>query len=249
LFVDAGASFYLAAGVSLFLIGLSKGGVGGMLGPLITATMALAVPADEAIGLLLPLLIAGDAFAIAAHWGKWARQHVIRLLPASVIGVAAAALVVADISPAQLRRGLGLVILLFIGYRLLEGRLIEGIDYRSRPWHGRVAGVVAGFTSGLAHVGGPPVSIYLLLQRLPPPTYAATSALFFAVLNLIKVPFYGLAGLFNPSLVVRTIPLLPLLPTGVWAGKRFAQRVRREIFEAIILGLLLLSAVFLLLRP
>jgi hypothetical protein len=111
-----------------------------------------------------------------------------------------------------------------------------------------LAGLAAGFSSGLAHVGGPPVSIYLLLQDLPPPTYAATSALFFAVLNLIKIPFYGFAGLFDLQLVLRTLPLIPLLPLGVWVGKRFAHRVRRETFERIILFVLVLSALTLALR-
>lgn len=241
-------TFLLAAGTSIFLIGLSKGGVGGMLGPLITATMALVVPADQAIGLLLPLLIAGDLFAIAAHWGRWARPHAVRLIPGSVVGVLLAVLVIADVAPGQLRRGLAILIVAFILFRLFERRFRVRPTYQARAWHGAAAGSIAGFTSGLAHVGGPPISIYLLLQQLPPPEYAATSALFFAALNLIKVPFYGLAGLFEIPLLVRVVWLLPLLPIGVWSGRWFAHRVRREVFERIILGLLVLSAIFLFLR-
>jgi uncharacterized membrane protein YfcA len=240
-------AYHLAAGTSVFLIGLSKGGVGGMLGPLITATMALALPADQAVGILLPLLIAGDAFAVAAHWGHWVKIHVVRLVPASVIGVLIAVALVADINPLHLRRGLAVLIFLFVLYRLFEKRIVKGLAYQSKPWHGLLAGSVAGFTSGLAHVGGPPVSIYLLMQDLSPSNYAATSALFFALLNLIKLPFYGLAGLIDLTLLGRVVWLLPLLPLGVWLGKRFTQRVQSAIFEYVIVALLLLSMAFLLL--
>lgn len=246
--MSAQLGFYLAAGTSVFLIGLSKGGVGGMLGPLITATMALALPADQAVGLLLPLLIAGDLFAISAHWGNWARQHVIRLVPASVIGVLAAVTLLSEVSPTQLRRGLAVVIILFLLYKLFEARLLRRLTYQSKAWHGSLAGGIAGFTSGLAHVGGPPISIYLLLQQLPPPNYAATSALFFAILNLIKLPFYGWAGLIDLPMLGRMLWFLPLLPLGVWLGKLFTRKVALKVFENIILVLLFLSAIFLLLR-
>lgn len=242
-----GLLFYLATGVSLLLIGLSKGGVGGMLGPLVTATMALVLPADQAIGLLLPLLIVGDAFAIAAHWRHWSGLHARRLVPASILGVILAMVLLTDLPPLILRRGIGLIILLFILFRWLEPRLRRDAKLVVRPWHGHLAGASAGFTSSLAHVGGPPISIYLLVNELPPPVYAATSALFFAVLNLIKLPFYILAGLLMPDLLWRTLPLLPLLPLGVWLGKAFAHRMPLATFNRLILGLLLLSAASLLL--
>ena len=242
-----GPLFYLATGAALLLIGLSKGGVGGMLGPLITAVMAMVLPADQAIGLLLPLLIAGDIFAIAAHWRRWSGVHARRLIPASVVGVIVAVALVADLPPLVLRRGIAVIILLFVIFRWLESRLRGQLQPTIRPWHGHLAGAVAGFSSSLAHVGGPPISIYLLVSELPPPVYAATSALFFAVLNLIKLPFYGLAGLLTPDLLWRAAPLLPLLPIGVWLGKAFAHRVPRMIFDRLIVGLLLMSAASLLL--
>lgn len=247
--MELGLSFYLAAGASLLLIGLSKGGVGGMLGPLVTATMALAVPADIAIGLLLPLLIAGDAFAVAAHWRRWSRIHVLRLVPASAIGVVLAVAVITHIRPEHLRRGLAVLILIFIVYRVSAGWIHPVVQYQSRWWYGPLAGAVAGLTSGLAHVGGPPISIYLLLQDLPPEVYAATSALFFAALNLIKLPFYGASGLIRLPILVRTFWLLPLLPIGVWLGKKFALWVAKETFERIILALLVVSAILLLIEP
>lgn len=241
-------SFYLAAGVSITLIGLSKGGVGGMLGPLVTATMAMVLPANVAVGLLLPLLIVGDAFAVAAHWGRWSRYHVVRLVPASALGVLLAVGILTSVSPLLLRRGLALLILAFLGYRSVSSRFRRSAAYEHQGWHGPAAGAVAGFTSGLAHVGGPPISIYLLLQNLSPSTYAATSALFFAALNLIKLPLYGLSGLIQLPVLIRTLWLLPLMPLGVWAGRWFTRRVAQETFERVIMGLLLMSAVFLLLE-
>jgi uncharacterized membrane protein YfcA len=111
-----------------------------------------------------------------------------------------------------------------------------------------MAGTLAGLFSALAHTGGPPISIYLLLRRIPTRTFNATSALFFAILNWIKVPYYFYADLFDFHRLLDMIWLLPLLPLGVWAGKRLSDRISREAFERVIMVLLVVIALFLILE-
>ena len=86
------------------------------------------------------------------------------------------------------------------------------------------------------------------MQSIPPAIFVATSVLFFAVINWIKVPYYYQAGLFDFPALVRLLWLAPLVPLGVWVGKGLAQRVDRSIYERIILGLLVISGVLLLTR-
>ena len=107
---------------------------------------------------------------------------------------------------------------------------------------------MAGFTSTLAHTGGPPIVVYLLLQDLPPQTFVATSAAYFAVINWLKVPYYAYIGLFHLDPLLRVIWLLPLLPLGVWIGRWGAQRVPKRIFDRIILAALAVTAGLLLFR-
>jgi uncharacterized membrane protein YfcA len=238
----------LTAGVSTFLIGLSKGGLGGMAGPLITALMALVIPADQVLGLVLPLLIAGDVFAVSAHWKNWEQRIVMLMIPGAVVGVTAATFFLTHISAEVLQRSLAIIILIFIVVKLVEEILFSAKIQGSKGWIGTIAGGVAGFTSTLAHAGGPPVTIYLLTQNLQPATFVATSALFFMALNWIKVPYYLYAKLFNLELILSFLWLLPLLPAGVWVGKLLVQRVGKRPFEIAIYVLLTASAILLLIR-
>lgn len=238
--------FIIITIVVICLIGLSKGGLGGTLGALTTPLMTLVLPANQAIGLLLPILIIADIFAVASHWQHWDRKLISFLIPGSVVGMLIASFLLARISPEGLRRGIGIIALLFVIYKLFEKRIANFMQYHPRNWHGVVAGSLAGFGSTLAHTGGPPMTIYLLMQNVSPRTFAATSVLVFALLNLMKVPFYFYNDLFDFGLLGQVIWLLPLLPISVWAGKQWAVKIDKVVFDWIIITFLAFSAVFLL---
>lgn len=155
--------------VADFLTGLSKGGLGGMVGASNTPMMVLIMPLDQAVGLLLPILMLGDIFAVAAHWRRWVTRLIWMLILGALIGVALGTWVISNLSPLLLRRGLGVLVLVFLLYRLFEKRILGSLTYQPRRWHGALAGSTAGFTSTLAHAGGPPITIYLLMQNMQPP--------------------------------------------------------------------------------
>lgn len=236
----------VVAAIVAFLIGLSKGGLGGTAGALATPMMALVLPADQVIGLILPILMLADIFAVALHWRRWNRNLILLLLPGSIVGVTIGTLFITNAPTATLRTLLGIIVLLFALYKIFERRILRTIAYESRNWHGLLAGTVTGFSSALAHTGGPPVSIYLLMQKVTPAVFIATSALFFFILNWIKVPYYFYAGLFDFDRLAQIAWLMPLVPLGVWTGRWAAYKVDRPTFERIIVGLLVVNAVFLI---
>ncbi|MCB0163977.1 MAG: sulfite exporter TauE/SafE family protein [Anaerolineae bacterium] len=238
-------TFFIMTAVVIFIIGLGKGGLGGTLGVLATPLMSLVMPADQVIGLLLPILIIADIFAVYSHWGHWDTKLVVLLIPGAIVGMVIASFFIAGISPEMLKRGIGVVVLLFVVYKLLEQRIMQG-NYTPRSWHGFVAGAVGGISSTLAHTGGPPIAIYLLMQDITPRVFVATSALFFAVLNWLKVPSYYFLGLFDFNQLWQVAWLLPLLPLSVWIGKLLATKVNKVLFDRIIVALLAITALFLL---
>jgi len=238
--------FYLMTAFVGLLIGVAKGGLGGLVGTLATPMMALVMPADQVIGLVLPMLIFADFFAVAAYWRLWKARLALLLLPGGVVGVLVATLYIINAPEGALRKALGIVVLVFTVYKLVESWLLRYMTYQGRDWHGLVAGIAAGFTSALAHAGGPPVTIYLLLQKVSPIEFNATSVLFFAILNWIKVPFYWAAGRFDFARLAQVVLLLPLIPLGVWVGRKFAGRINRLWFERVIVAALLISGVMLL---
>lgn len=230
------------AGFVAFLIGMSKGGLGGTAAALATPLMALVLPADEVIGLLLPLLMVADVFAVALHWRRWNRHYVFLLLPGAIIGVTIGTLFITNAPTDVLRRVLGIIVLILAIYKLVEKRILAWLKYEARDWHGVVAGTIAGFSSALAHTGGPLVSIYLIMQNVTPAVFIATSALFFAILNWVKVPFYFYADLFDFGRLGQLLWLLPLIPMGVWTGRWAAFKVNPLTYERIIIALLIISS-------
>ncbi len=234
-------------GAAAFVIGFTKAGIGGSLGPLVTVLAVLVLPPQAALGLLLPMLIVGDAFALAALWGRWDLREVGRLLPGMLIGVAAGTYLLARAESPLLARLLGALMLLFVAYWLLEPRLTRFVTYERRRWHGYLAGGVAGVTSALAHSGGPPVAVYLLLQRVSPIPFVATTTFAFAIVNLVKVPAYLSAGLFDLQLQLQLAWAMGLVPVGVLVGRLVVGKVDRKLFHRASVFLLACSGTYLLL--
>jgi uncharacterized membrane protein YfcA len=229
-----------------FMISLSKGGLGGMLGALATPMMALVMPANQVLGLLLPIMLLADAFAVALHWRKWNGRLVWLLTPGAVVGVTIGTFFIANAPTNVLRFGLAVIALSFVGYKLIEKRLLASLKYQERTWHGWLAGTTAGFASSLAHSGGPPISIYLMLQEVTPAVFISTAVLFFAILNWIKVPYYLYIHLFDFKRLWEIAWIAPIVPLGVWFGRWFATKISKEVFDGIMVALLAVTALLLI---
>ena len=239
-------TFYFMAGLVALFIGFSKGGLAGTLGTLATPLMVLVMPANQVIGLVLPLLMVADIFAVASHWKQWDWRLVVLMMPGAIVGVTLGTYFITNAPTGALKIALGIIVLIFALYKILEPWLFRSLNYEAREWHGVFAGTVAGFSSALAHTGGPPVSIYLLMRRVPTQVFNATSALFFAILNWVKVPYYLYAQLFDFQRLRSMIWIIPLLPLGVWAGKWTADKISQKVFDKVMIVLLVVTALFLI---
>lgn len=234
-----------AVASAAFLVGLAKGGLSG-LGPLLTLLVATTVPTKVAIGVLLPILMVGDVAALWAHRGRWDRQILARLLPGAAFGVLVASLFLQSVSEQGLRWMLAAFTLVFVAYRLVETRVARAASVTPGPGWAAAAGTAAGVTSTVAHVGGPPVAVYLLAARVPPRPYVATSAALFFVINWMKVPGYLTAGLFDTDLLRTLAPVVVLIWPGILVGRWFVTVVRQEVFDRFILASLVVGALLLL---
>ena len=119
----------------------------------------------------------------------------------------------------------------------------RGADARepARSAGGVVLGAAAGFTSMVAHAGGPPFQVYVMPQRLPREVFVGTGVVFFALVNLIKVPPYLALGQFTAKKHFATSAVLfPPAIAATRAGVRLVRRVSGERFHDIVHALLLL---------
>jgi uncharacterized membrane protein YfcA len=227
-----------------FMIGLAKGGFGG-LGALLTPILALVLPVAQAVGVLLPMLMVGDVFALSMYWKEWDPDLVRRMLPTGIAGALVGTFLLTWLPPDRLRIVLAIFVLLVVAYRLASDR-IQAIRYEPKAWHAPAAGLLAGVASGMFNSGGPPFNSYLLLQKLKPRPFIATSAIYFALLNLIKVPGFLYTGVLNLPLLFSLWWVFLFIPVGIWVARRTLIRLSPSVFEWIIMGLLIFSSLWLL---
>lgn len=220
--------FYAVAVPAVILFGLSKGGFVGSLGLLSVPLMSLVVSPVQAAGILLPILIAMDAFAVWAYRRSWDAANLRILLPAAIVGIGIGWLTAELVSEAHVRLIVGLVAFAFA----LDHWLGRRPQSPGRPGlvKGGFWGSIAGFTSFVSHTGAPPLQMALLPQRLPPPLYAGTAALFFAAVNLIKVIPYAALGQFGPGNLATSLVLAPLAPLSIYAGVKLVRTIAPDTF-------------------
>jgi uncharacterized protein len=226
-----------------FMIGLAKGGFGG-LGALLTPLLALVLPVASAVGVLLPMLMVGDVFAMYMYWKEWDLDLVKRMLPAGIVGALAGTFLLSSVSTDGLRIILGIFVLATVAYKFLSDR-IQAIRYEPRPWHAPAAGLLSGVASGMFNSGGPPFNSYLLLQKLKARPFVATTAIYFALLNLIKVPGFLYTGILDLPLLFSLWWVFPFIPVGIWVARMMLTRLSPSAFEWIIIVLLIFSSLWL----
>ena len=238
-------SVYIAIVIAIlgFMIGLAKGGFNG-LGALLTPILALVLPVASAVGVLLPMLMFGDVFAVYMYWKEWDSDLVRRMLPAGIVGALAGTVLLSSMSPNGIRVILGIFVLGLVAYRFVSDR-IQAIRYEPKPWHGPAAGLLAGIASGMFNSGGPPISSYLLLQKLNARPFIATTAIYFALLNLIKVPGFLYTGVLNLPLLFSLWWVFLFIPVGIWVARMTLTRISSSAFEWIIIVLLIFSSLWL----
>jgi uncharacterized membrane protein YfcA len=245
-------SFTLIVLIASLMIGLSKGGLGGPVPvALLTPLLSFIMPASQAVGLVLPLLIFADMFALYIYWKQWDARQVRLMLPMGVLGVILGGILLLALAENNqndlLRRLIGAFTLFFVIYKLSSGWL-AALEYHPRGWHGYVAGWASGFGSALANMGAPPFTAYMLLQKTTPLTFVGTTTLFFAIINLLKLPITLMSSkVLNLHLLASILWAVPFIPVGVWLGRRFVDRVNAKAFENMMLILLGAMGLFLLL--
>ena len=234
-------AFYLAAIPAVILIGLAKGGFAG-LGAIGMPIMALGVEPVRGAAILLPILIAQDAVGVIAFRKSWDARILVAMLPGAILGVAMGWWFAASVSADAILVAVGAIALLFGLYRLWTergGRI--ALPRNSPAWMGSLFGIVTGFTSQIAHAGGPPYQIWVMPRRLSRDVFIGTTAIFFAVLNWIKVPAYVALGQFTHDNLVTTAVLLPLAILSSLAGVWLVRKVPVERFYTIVYLLMVVT--------
>ena len=237
--------FYLVALPAVLLTGISKGGFGGALGGIAVPLMALAISPVQAAAIMLPVLCLMDLVGFRVYYGKWDVANLRIMLPGAVIGILVGTLTFGLFSERAIRILIGTIAIAFPIVRWLGIAERQSATGLSRP-KGILWSAASGFTSFVAHAGGPPAMIWLLPQHLDKITYVATINLFFLVVNAVKLVPYAWLGQFSAVNLLTCLVLSPLVPAGVWLGLWLQRHVNQKWFYRIAQGGMLATGVQLL---
>ncbi len=248
---------WVALAVGAVTVGISKTAIPGA--NIAVALFAMVLPAKPSTAALLVLLIVADVFAVV-FYRRFADWRVLRgLVPPVVVGLVAGAVFMSRASDALMARVIGVILIAVIVLGLVQrhrAQRREAAGGGDRVPQGRGAAVaqrafygsLGGFTTMVANAAGPIMSMYFLAVRLPVTVFLGTSAWFYFVINLSKVPFSAALGLFSTEMLLIDLVLVPFVVLGALGGRWIVNRISRDFFEWSVIVLSILGAVYLLVR-
>ena len=238
--------FYLCAIPAVLIFGLAKGGFGGGVSVVSVPLMALAVSPVQAAAILLPILVVMDAVAIWSFRGQFSKVNLKIIVPAAIAGVVIGAFSFHYLSEDGVRVIIGIIAVIFCLNYWFQWQSEQGSS--ADLTKGSFWGAVSGFTSFGIHSGGPPISVYLLPQNMDKLVLMGTMAVFFAVVNLVKLVPYAWLGQFDSTNLMTSLVLVPLAPVGVRLGYFLLHRVSTLLIYRICYAFLFVAGGNLLLQ-
>jgi uncharacterized membrane protein YfcA len=236
----------IALALAALLTGMAKAGIPG-LAFMAVPIIALAAPAKASTGLLLPLLIVGDIFAVGWYHRSADWRLLRRLLPWACGGIVLGALLMKRIDDGALRLVIGgVVVAMLLLHEWRKRRAEAPPAWLDSPRIGHGVGILGGITTMMANAAGPVMTLYFLAMRLPKREFIGTAAWFFLMVNVIKVPFSVGLGLITPGSLLLDLYFAPLVMVGAVLGIWLSGRLDQRRFERVVEILTVLAAIRLL---
>jgi uncharacterized protein len=233
--------FYCVA----ILIGMSKTGVHGA-GMAAVPLMAGIFGGQTSSGIMLPMLCMADAIGVWYYHRHASWEHLKKLFPWTVLGTIAGTYVGGHVDDDVFRLIMAVAIFLSIGlmFWLNRGHREDIPDYK---WFAAFTGVAAGFTSMIGNLAGSVMAIYFLSMRLPKNSFIGTTAWFFLVINLFKIPFHIFAwNTIRVDTVLLNVTALPAIMLGAVAGIYIVKKLSEKTYRWFIIAMTLMAALLML---
>ena len=226
-----------------FLIGLAKGGFGGMLGALAVPLMTLVMPARVAIGLVLPILMFADIFAVIYYNRHAEWKHVVRLMPWAIAGILIALFVGQKVSDNRFKQIIGIVVIAGIGLMIWQDIRKKSVKVPEHWAFSSLLGLAGGFATMIGNAAGPILMMYLLSMRLPKNRFIGTGAWFFFIVNLFKVPFHiTVWKTINLESFLFDLLMIPGIVGGALLGIWLVKLIPERAYRIFIIGTTLIAA-------
>lgn len=240
---DLSTTEWILIASAALLIGLSKAGISGLT-MLVIPVLASVFGGKESTGVLLPMLIIGDFFAVWYYKQHAEWKSIKRLLPWTFAGLILGTSVGNLINDSQFKILLGSLILaciFILVYMEIKGRNLIIAENKAVYI---ISGIAAGFATMIGNAAGPIFSIYLLASGFKKNSFIGTSAWFFMIVNLSKVPLQVFVWKnISLSSALSALALLPLIALGVFIGVKIIKKINDRVFKYFIIIMTVVAAV------
>ena len=226
-----------------FFIGMAKTGVHGVA-MFAVPILALIFGGKASSGLMLPMLIMADLFAVKyyhrhANWG-----FLFKLFPSAAVGVLIATFIGNAIDDAMFKQIMGGIIFVSLAIMIW----METANKDKVPdflWFAVLMGTLGGITTMIGNLAGSVMALYLLSMRLPKNEYIGTAAWFFLAINLFKVPFHVWSWeTVSLNSFYLNLLGLPFIALGAYVGIQVVKRIPDKQYRWLILAMTAVAAVF-----
>lgn len=238
---------WVLAFAASFLLGVSKAGLKG-LSIFNVTLMALAFGAKQSTGLIIPLLLIGDVFAVVFYNRHTQWNYIYKFLPWMITGILIGVFIGKDLPERQFK--LAMVILILISLAVLI--FWEKRKSKSVPQHWVFAGstgILAGISTMIGNLAGAFSNLFFLAMRLPKNEFVGTAAWLFLITNLFKLPFHLFIW---ETISIQTLgvnlKLIPALFLGLFSGIKLVKRINEKQYRIFILAVTAIGAVAILFR-
>ncbi|MGL3827969.1 sulfite exporter TauE/SafE family protein [Candidatus Pelagibacter communis] len=233
--------FFITVIPAIILYGIAKSGLGGSMTLISIPLMTIVMPLNEALGIVLPILIFSDFIATYKYRKEFDLSTLKLMVPFAAIGVVIGSLTFSYFSEELLKFIIGLMGFLFAGHYFFLKKNKEAKSEKNFL-KGGICSTISGFTSFCVHAGGTPVSIYLLPLRLKKEIYVGTRIIFFTFMNLIKLPFYINLSMTNFVTFKQSVVLFPVAFIGILIGYKLLKIIDEKLFYNVLYALILVSS-------
>ncbi|WP_420603593.1 sulfite exporter TauE/SafE family protein [Flagellimonas sp.] len=240
-------SAWVMAATATFLMGTSKAGLKGLATFNVTL-LALAFGAKESTGLIMPLLMVGDVFAVFYYNRHTQWKYIIKFLPWMLAGILIGVVVGKDLPETEFK--MGMVVVIFISLGMLYWWDKRKSEHVPSHWlFSGLIGIMAGVCTMIGNLAGAFTNIFFLAMRLPKNEFVGTAAWLFFITNLFKLPFHVFVWeTISYETLLIDLKLLPAIFLGLFAGVAIVKRINDKNYKRFILVVTAIGAIAMLFK-
>jgi len=237
----------LLIGLCAILVGMSKTGVPGV-SMVVVPVMAMIFGGKASTGFLLPILITADLFAVTYYHRHAEWKPLLKALPWALAGLLLALWIGSGVNDQQFKHIIAGSVLFSLILMVWNDQRKGKNDLPNSPWFAAIFGVLGGFATMIGNVAGPIFAIYLLSMHLTKKNYIGTTAWFFAIINISKLPlqYFVWQNIQADALLLDALAI-PFVMIGAYAGIKVVHAIREQTYRWAVVVITFISALLIFL--